>query len=140
MLANRSLFFEGPNGLLYPPNFADVIIRDTVTFEPASWRKWTNTGTLMLPTSYPDIACNKDLGIIESVSSNKKEFMEKVLEHWKGSKAELRGWRRYSIRIMIFSVFTPKGAKSDFDIFLSKIESSINKRGAFHSRKNKDIK
>ena len=29
---------------------------------------------------------------------------------------------------MIFSVFTPKGAvKSDFDIFLSKIESSINK-------------
>ena len=89
-----SLFFEGPNGLLYPPNFADVIIRDTVTFEPLPHGESGLIQVLsMLPTSYPGHSLlTEDLGIIESVSSNKKRVYGKGLRViGRVPKAELRG-------------------------------------------------
>ena len=89
-----SIFLEGPDSLLYPPNFSDVIIRDPDTFEPAP------TGTpgiiqllSLIPGSYPGHSLlTEDLGVIERVDANH--------EGWSGNglrivgrvpKAELRG-------------------------------------------------
>lgn len=89
-----SIFLEGPDGLLYPPNFSDVIIRDPETFEPAP------TGTAgiiqvlsVIPGSYPGHSLlTEDIGVIEAVDAGH--------DGWNGSglrvigrvpKAELRG-------------------------------------------------
>ena len=89
-----SIFLEGPDGLLYPPNFSDVIIRDPETFGPAP------TGTpgiiqvlSLIPGSYPGHSLlTEDKGVIEAVDAGH--------EGWNGNglriigrvpKAELRG-------------------------------------------------
>lgn len=89
-----SIFLEGPDGLLYPPNFSDVIIRDTETFAPAP------TGTpgiiqvlSLIPRSYPGHSLlTEDIGVIEAVDAG--------CDGWSGNglrvlgrvpKAELRG-------------------------------------------------
>lgn len=89
-----SIFLEGPDGLLYPPNFSDVIIRDPETLVPAS------TGTAgiiqvlsLIPGSYPGHSLlTEDMGVIEAVDADR--------DGWNGNglrvlgrvpKAELRG-------------------------------------------------
>lgn len=89
-----SIFLEGPDGLLYPPNFSDVIIRDPETFAPAP------TGTAgiiqvlsLIPGSYPGHSLlTEDMGVIDAVDADH--------DGWNGNglrvigrvpKAELRG-------------------------------------------------
>ncbi len=66
-----TVFLEGPDGLLHPPGFAEVIIRD-----PQSWRPvpMGETGVIqvlsLLPESYPGHALvTGDLGVIEAVDA-----------------------------------------------------------------------
>lgn len=89
-----SIFLEGPDGLLYPPNFSEVVIRDPETFTPAP------TGTVgiiqvlsLIPGSYPGHSLlTEDMGVIEAVDADH--------DGWNGNglrvigrvpKAELRG-------------------------------------------------
>ena len=89
-----SIFLEGPDGLLFPPNSADVIIRD-----PRSWQPLPpgQPGVIqllsLLPHSYPGHSVlTEDMGVVESVDPG--------IDGWNGrglrvlgrvAKAELRG-------------------------------------------------
>jgi Acyl-protein synthetase, LuxE len=67
-----SVFLEGEDGCLYPPNFGDIIVRDPVTLEPSP------TGTpgviqvlSILPRSYPGHSIlTEDLGVIHGVDDS----------------------------------------------------------------------
>jgi len=61
-----SVFVEGEDGFLYPPNFADVIVRDPVTWDPAPPGQPGIIQVLSaLPHSYPGHSIlTEDLGII----------------------------------------------------------------------------
>ena len=89
-----SIFLEGPNGLLYPPNFSDVIIRDPETWES---KPIGETGVIqvlsLLPASYPGHSLlTEDLGSIEIVDPDLNGWMGKGLQvHGRVEKAELRG-------------------------------------------------
>ena len=67
-----SVFLEGEDGLFYPPNFADILIRDPETLELAP----TGTPGLievlsLLPLSYPGHAIlTEDLGVIEHIDAS----------------------------------------------------------------------
>jgi hypothetical protein len=87
-----SAFLEGDDGLLYPPNFGDVIIRDPITWQPAPNGQAGLIQVLsLIPRSYPGHSLlTEDMGVIEAVDTG----------HWKGKglrilgrvkKAELRG-------------------------------------------------
>ena len=89
-----SVFMEGPDSLLYPPNFSEVIIRDPQTFEPVRDGQPGVIQVLsLIPESYPGHSLlTEDLGVIEAVDSG--------LDGWNGAglrilgrvaKAELRG-------------------------------------------------
>ncbi|HVO97879.1 MAG TPA: hypothetical protein VMT15_07420 [Bryobacteraceae bacterium] len=89
-----SVFLEGEDGLLYPPNFADILIRDPETLEVVP----TGTPGLievlsLLPLSYPGHAIlTEDLGVVEHIDAGScgrcgKAF--RVLGRL--PKAELRG-------------------------------------------------
>jgi len=66
-----SIFLEGEDGCLYAPNFADVIVRDPVT-----WQE-TPIGTpgllqvvSLLPHSYPGHSIlTEDMGVVDSIDS-----------------------------------------------------------------------
>ena len=88
-----SVFVEGPDGWLYCPNFADIIIRNPVDWSiQAPGVPGVIEVISALPTSYPGHALlTEDLGIAEPAPANSK---------WKGTrfrvlgrlpKAELRG-------------------------------------------------
>jgi hypothetical protein len=67
-----SVFLEGDDGYLYPPNFADVIVRDPYTFEELPHGR---TGVLevlsALPRSYPGhCLLTEDLGVVHAVDSS----------------------------------------------------------------------
>jgi hypothetical protein len=67
-----SVFLEGEDGYFYPPNFADVIVRDPWTFEELPNEQ---TGVIevlsALPRSYPGhCLLTEDLGVIHSVDSS----------------------------------------------------------------------
>lgn len=64
-----SVFLEGADGLLYPPAFADVIIRDPVTFaEVPRGVEGVIQVVSVLPTSYPGHSLlTEDLGVVECV-------------------------------------------------------------------------
>jgi len=67
-----SVFLEGDDGYLYPPNFADVIVRDPYTFEEVPHGQ---TGVLevlsALPRSYPGhCLLTEDLGVVHAVDSS----------------------------------------------------------------------
>lgn len=89
-----SIFLEGPNGLLYPPNFADVLIRD-----PDSWavQPKGQPGVVqvlsLLPRSYPGHSVlTEDLGVIEAVDPGMEGWMGNGLRILgRVAKAELRG-------------------------------------------------
>lgn len=89
-----TLYLEGPDNLLYPPNFADVIVRDPITWKVAEQGQ---PGVIqvvsLLPHSYPGHSLlTEDFGVIEKIDQNK--------DGWRGKgfriigrvpKAELRG-------------------------------------------------
>jgi hypothetical protein len=64
-----SVFVEGADGLLYPPWFADVVIRDPVTLAPLPPGEPGIVQVLsLLPRSYPGHSLlTEDLGVVEHV-------------------------------------------------------------------------
>lgn len=89
-----SIFLEGPSGLLYPPNFADVIIRDPVTWAPAAVGQPGVIQLLsLLPHSYPGHnVLTEDIGVIEAVDGNGDGWLGKGLRILgRIPRAELRG-------------------------------------------------
>jgi hypothetical protein len=67
-----SVFLEGDDGYLYPPNFADVIIRDPLTFreQPVGVPGVVQVLSL-LPTSYPGHSLlTEDLGVIRGIDDS----------------------------------------------------------------------
>jgi len=81
-----SVFLEGDDGYLHPPNFADVIIRDPLTWQPAPVGE---VGVIQLlsalPTSYPGHSIlTEDLGIIHGVT-------EPSGASWGGKQLEVIG-------------------------------------------------
>ena len=89
-----SILLEGPNGLLYPPNFADVLIRNPDTWEVQPSGKPGVVQVLsLLPHSYPGHSLlTEDIGVIESVDPGIDGWMGKGLRILgRVAKAELRG-------------------------------------------------
>ncbi len=89
-----TMFLEGEDGLLYAPNFADVIVRDPRTWEPA---RPNEEGVIqvvsLLPLSYPGHSVlTEDRGVIETVDAGAGGRMGKALRvTGRVAKAELRG-------------------------------------------------
>lgn len=89
-----SIFLEGPKGLLYPPNFADVIIRDPVTWQPAEHGQSGIIQTIsLLPFSYPGHSLlTEDIGVVETIDPAIDGWMGKGLRiQGRVAKAEMRG-------------------------------------------------
>lgn len=89
-----SVFVEGEDGLLYPPNFADVIVRDPQTWEEVPHGTAGVIEVLsVLPRSYPGhILLTEDLGIIHGVGEDPDGWQGKRLQVLgRLPKAELRG-------------------------------------------------
>lgn len=89
-----SIFLEGPDGLLYPPNFADVIIRDPNTWQPCAVGAPGVIQVLsLLPHSYPGHSLlTEDLGVVRSVDKGAEGWMGKGIEVLgRVARAELRG-------------------------------------------------
>lgn len=89
-----SVYLEGDDGLLYAPNFADVIIRDPLTLEilPTGEQGLIQVCSA-LPLSYPGHSLlTEDLGIVHHVDSPKSGRMGKAFSViGRIPKAELRG-------------------------------------------------
>lgn len=89
-----SIFLEGPHGLLYPPNFADVIIRDPVTWDVLPMgREGVIQVVSLLPRSYPGHSLlTEDMGVVEAIDPGIDGWMGKGLRIiGRVPKAELRG-------------------------------------------------
>ena len=67
-----SVYLEGEDGYLYPPNFADVIVRDPVTLEELPLGEIGILQVLsLIPLSYPGHSLlTEDLGIIHAIDSS----------------------------------------------------------------------
>lgn len=89
-----SVFLEGDDGYLYPPNFADIIIRDPLTFKKLDVGQ---VGVIqvvsLLPKSYPGHSIlTEDLGMIEYVDRGIGGRMGKAFRILgRIPQAELRG-------------------------------------------------
>jgi hypothetical protein len=89
-----SVFLEGDDGLLYPPNFADVIIRDPHTWAPAPNGTPGVVEVLsVLPRSYPGhVLLTEDLGVVHGVGDSAEGWAGKQLEILgRVPRSELRG-------------------------------------------------
>ena len=89
-----SVFLEGDDGLLYPPNFADVIVRDPDTWEPAPNGTPGVVEVLsVLPRSYPGhVLLTEDLGVVHGVGDSAGGWAGKQLEILgRVPRSELRG-------------------------------------------------
>ncbi|HVV83914.1 MAG TPA: hypothetical protein VHE35_12655 [Kofleriaceae bacterium] len=89
-----SVFVEGEDGLLYPPAFADVVIRDPMTFEEMPTGKAGVVQTVSaLPTSYPGHSLlTEDLGVVERVDIDVCGRLGKAIRIiGRAPRAELRG-------------------------------------------------
>jgi hypothetical protein len=89
-----SVFVEGPDGLLYPPNFTDVIIRRPYSWEPAAiGEQGVIQVVSLLPRSYPGHSVlTEDLGVIETVDAGVGgRFGKAIRVSGRAPKAELRG-------------------------------------------------
>ncbi|NBN64934.1 LuxE/PaaK family acyltransferase [Pannonibacter tanglangensis] len=89
-----SICLEGPDGLLYPPNFSDVIIRDPETWEPAPLGRPGVVQVLsLLPRSYPGHSLlTEDLGVVEAVDAGHGGWMGKGIRILgRVARADLRG-------------------------------------------------
>jgi hypothetical protein len=89
-----SIFLEGADGLLYPPNVSDVIIRDPDSLDPLPPGE---TGVIqvlsLIPSSYPGHSIlTEDLGVIEHVDAGLSGRQGKALRIvGRVPKVELRG-------------------------------------------------
>ena len=89
-----SIFLEGPDGLLYPPNFADVIVRNPKTWEPAANGQQGVIQVLsLLPHSYPGHSLlTEDMGVVEAVDPGNGGWMGKGIRVLgRVARSELRG-------------------------------------------------
>lgn len=89
-----SVFVEGDDGLLYPPNFADVIIRDPHSWRPAPLGQPGVVEVLsVLPHSYPGhILLTEDLGVVERIGTADSGWAGKGLRILgRVPRSELRG-------------------------------------------------
>lgn len=89
-----SIFVEGEDGLLYPPAFADVIIRDPMTFDEMPTGQAGVVQTVSaLPTSYPGHSLlTEDLGVVERVDVDVCGRLGKAIRIiGRAPRAELRG-------------------------------------------------
>jgi len=89
-----SVFLEGSDGLLYPPGFADVIIRDPVTWEEAPvGQPGVIQVVSVLPRSYPGHSIlTEDLGVVEAVDAGIDGWFGKGFRVLgRAPRAELRG-------------------------------------------------
>lgn len=88
-----SIFIEGANGLLYSPNFSDVIIRNPRSWEPAENGEVGIIQVLsLIPKSYPGHSLlTEDLGVIESVGDDNLSRGKGLRVVGRVAKAELRG-------------------------------------------------
>lgn len=89
-----SVFLEGDDGFLYPPNFADVIIRDPQTWLPAENGVSGVVEVLsVLPRSYPGHALlTEDLGVVHGIGQAASGWSGKQLEIiGRVPRSELRG-------------------------------------------------
>jgi hypothetical protein len=82
-----SMFVEGADGWLHPPNFTDVIIRRPGSLEPAApGEEGLIQVVSLLPTSYPGHSVlTEDLGVLNPDGSGGLRVLGRV------PKAELRG-------------------------------------------------
>ena len=89
-----SVYVEGEDGFLYPPNFADIVIRDPITLAPASIGQ---TGIIQvlsaLPLSYPGHSIlTEDLGVVHGIDdSTCHRFGKRFSVVGRVPKTELRG-------------------------------------------------
>jgi Acyl-protein synthetase, LuxE len=89
-----SVFIEGPDGLLYPPNFTDVIIRKPHSWEPAEVGEQGVVQVVsLLPRSYPGHSVlTEDLGLIATIDAGKGgRFGKAIRVSGRAPKTELRG-------------------------------------------------
>ena len=89
-----SVFLEGEDGCLYPPNFADIIVRDPVTWaELPTGREGVIEVLSLLPKSYPGHAIlTEDLGVVDHVDRNTCGRLGKAFRVLgRLPRAELRG-------------------------------------------------
>jgi hypothetical protein len=89
-----SVFVEGDDRRLYPPNFTEVIIRDPVTWRPAEiGQEGVVQVVSLLPTSYPGHSVlTEDRGIVDYVDAGHGgRFGKAIRILGRVPKAELRG-------------------------------------------------
>jgi phenylacetate-coenzyme A ligase PaaK-like adenylate-forming protein len=89
-----SIFLEGPDGLLFPPNFADVIIRNPKTWKPADIGQPGVVQVLsLLPHSYPGHSLlTEDLAVIEAIDPARDGWLGKGIRILgRVARSELRG-------------------------------------------------
>jgi Acyl-protein synthetase, LuxE len=89
-----SVFVEGGDGLLYPPNFSDVIIRRPESWEPAGvGEEGVVQVVSLLPTSYPgNSILTEDYGVVAKVDGGYEGRLGKAIRVLgRVPKAELRG-------------------------------------------------
>lgn len=85
---------EGDDGYLYPPNFADVIVRDPFTLEEVPHGQIGVLEVLSaLPRSYPGhCLLTEDLGVVHAVDAPTSDRLGKAFSVLgRVPKAELRG-------------------------------------------------
>jgi hypothetical protein len=89
-----SVFLEGPDGLLYPPNFTDVIVRRPHSWEPAAvGEEGIIQVVSLLPRSYPGHSVlTEDLGVVASIDAKAGGRLGKaILVSGRAPKTEIRG-------------------------------------------------
>ena len=89
-----TVFMEGEDGLLYPPSFADVIVRRPGSFEPAELGEPGIIEVVsLLPRSYPGhVLLTEDWGTVHGVDTGVGGRLGKAFTiQGRVAKAELRG-------------------------------------------------
>jgi hypothetical protein len=89
-----SVFIEGPDGLLYPPNFTDVIVRKPHSWEPADvGEEGVIQVVSLLPRSYPGHSVlTEDLGVVATIDAGAGgRFGKAIRVSGRAPKTELRG-------------------------------------------------
>ena len=89
-----SVFIEGPDGLLYPPNFTDIIISRPHSWEPAEvGEEGVIQVVSLLPRSYPGHSVlTEDMGVVVTIDAGAGGRFGKALRVvGRAPKTELRG-------------------------------------------------